>query len=180
MQAPMQAPMQATKIPRFSFEGLYLPVEINHIHDGDTVDIICRPIPGFYTTNTEGSVEIKTAGLFRISCRMARYNSAEIRSKDPVELKAAEAARDRLVELCHVSNIKPGTQLYGKLGKNDKYGRCLLELYIHNVVDVNQMYNDYLDCTFTNKPTLKPVNVNDLMMSGGYGKPYSGSGEKTW
>ena len=84
------------------------------------------------------------------SCRFIGYNSAEIRSKDPVEKDKAICSRDYLKELIYQKVVRITIKGF------DKYGRPLVEVYTGD--------------TF----------VNELMVELGFGKPYDGTGEKTY
>ena len=121
--------------PAASWEGLVVKAKCVKVYDGDTAHFAFRDHQG--------------GGIRRHVCRMVGYNSAELRSKDPHEREAAGKARDRLQEI-----IGGAVVVTLRCGKNDKYGRLLVEV----------------DC-----PT---GNVREIMLREGHGKPYDGKGPK--
>lgn len=111
--------MNATEkqVKTFSFNGIEGYCKVSHVHDADT----CRVI--FYMNDK----------LTRVTVRLDEIDAPEIKpNKDQTqeeienEKKAAEIARDRLIELTENKTI------YMKLGKNDKYKRPLCNLYLCN------------------------------------------------
>lgn len=121
----------------------YIPnfklAKVIKVYDGDTV-----------TLGAELHGE-----CYRFAARMLKYNSAELRSKDPAEKKKAQEARAALAglvdgKLCRVEVIP----------KKEKWGRLLVILY---VIDV----------------TGKEIEVNQWMLTHKHGVPYEG-GTKTW
>ncbi len=122
--------------PLYSLEGLRTQAKCTSVYDGDTAYFAFRAGPGM--------------PIYRYKCRMDGYNSAELRTKDPVEKAAGLAAKNALVdEIC-------GKIVSIVVGKYDKYGRLLVTV---------------LNGT---------ENINQKMITGGFGKPYTGRGEKQW
>jgi endonuclease YncB( thermonuclease family) len=122
--------------PIFSLEGLRTQAKCTSVYDGDTAYFAFRVNPD--------------APVYRYKCRMAGYNSAELRTKDPAEKTAGLAAKNALLnEIC-------GKIVTISVGKYDMYGRLLVTVFNGE------------------------ENVNQKMILGGYGKPYSGRGKKEW
>lgn len=125
------------KTPKWSFEGLTVNAICLDVYDGDTSTFAFIPYTG---------CEPKS---FR--CRLLRYNSAEIKSKDENEKRKAKESRDFLSSMILNKIVKL------QLGKFDMYGRILVEVYL---------------------PDGK--NVNDEMLKTGHGMPYNGTGPKLY
>ncbi len=106
------------------------------VYDGDTAQFVFHVAPG--------------AGCYRFSCRLLGYNSAEIKTNDPVEKKKAKESRDALAN----SILDKIVQL--EIGDFDKYGRPLVRVFHDG------------------------KNINEWMLEAGHGKPYTGSGSKDW
>jgi endonuclease YncB( thermonuclease family) len=122
----------------FTLDGTKTVAMCSKVYDGDTIHLII-PINGDFK---------------RIICRMQGYNSAEIKGSGEEERKKAIAARDRMSELVYAKVV------YVELGKNDKYGRVLTNVFL---IDGRDTVGE---C------------VNDIMMREGHGAPYNGKGEK--
>lgn len=140
-----KATLEETK--QFSFEGITTYGKVVSCYDGDT----CR-VCFFYCNQ-----------LIQTSCRMFGYDSPEMKlpfsTPNRIQLKeAAVKARDRLSQLVS-SGISKLVKI--KFGKNDLYGRPLIDLYITNI--------DGLD-----------VHINPLMIFEGHGKPYNGKKKDEW
>ncbi len=103
--------------PKFSFEGIKTNARVVKVYDGDSFDIIFL-YPSFAATSSVG------LSYFQMHCRALGYDSAEIRSIDPINKKNAYDARDFLRSLI-LDKVFPV-----EFGKFDKYGRPLIELYV--------------------------------------------------
>jgi micrococcal nuclease len=125
--------------PAASLDGLVVTAKCVRVYDGDTAHFAFREYPG--------------GAIRRRICRMAGYNSAELRTKDAHERATAERARDRLRALVCGED---GTLVTLRCGKADKYGRVLVEV----------------ECA--------AGNVREIMLAEGHGKPYDGRGPKTF
>lgn len=123
-------------VPRFSLKGITVAAKCVAVYDGDTAQFVFRLAPG--------------QPLYRYSCRMTGYNSAEIKGKTAEECAAAKIARDALRDQI----LNRIVQL--QIGDFDKYGRPLVTV------------------------TLGYVNINSWMIIGGYGVEYDGTGAKKW
>lgn len=123
-----------TTVPKFTLSGKW-HVTCVKVYDGDTITVIFEPWPG---------------RPHSISCRLAGYNSAEIRSSDQEEKEAAGRAKAELSKLVLNKSFDI------EFGDFDKYGRPL--------------------ATFT--VDSKPIAQH--MIEGGWGKPYDGFGDKAW
>ena len=88
--------------------------------------------------------------FYKFSIRMDRYDSPELRTKDELEKKYAILSRDYLKTLVLDKIILLVCKDY------DKYGRILADV----IVDEK--------------------NVNDLMLTNGYCRPYDGGTKQTW
>ena len=111
------------------FTPFFNQAKVVKVYDGDTLHVVAilfdRP--------------------YRFMVRMYGYDSPELRSKNPVEKEAAQAARkalsDRILYRMVQINIRP---------EKDKYGRLLARI---------------ADCD---------GSINDWMIAQGHGKPYFG------
>ncbi len=104
------------------------------VYDGDTAQFVF-PVANEY---------------YRFSCRMLGYNSAEIKTHDPVEKAKAKESREALADKI----LDKIVELH--VGDFDKYGRPLVTVFYGG------------------------DNINEWMVDAGHGKPYSGSGDKDW
>lgn len=93
------------------------------IYDGDTIWI---------------AYEEREGEFYKINCRLMGLDTAELKSKNPVEKQAAKCARDHLIGLID------GERLFVKLEpKSDKYGRWLGTFTrVSDGLDVNQAMLD--------------------------------------
>lgn len=124
------------KTPKYSLDGTLVHAKCVKVYDGDTAQFVFRTDPG--------------KPLYRYSCRMRGYNSAEIKGGSAEEKAKAVLSRDALAGLILDRVVKIS------LGDFDKYGRPLVTVNVDG------------------------VNVNEWMVEGGHGKPYTGAGEKVW
>ncbi len=99
----------ASDISKFSFKDIQVWAKCVKVYDGDTVHLI------FETSITP---------LRLFSCRLLGCNSAEIKSKDKTEKELAHKAKD------YLSDLILGKILWIKLDNFDKYGRCLVDIYL--------------------------------------------------
>lgn len=120
-------------VPTFTFEGMECPCKVLDVYDGDTI-----------------TVAFRYAGqLFKARCRMAGYDSPELRPsrKDPNRdqiIAAAKRARDYLASRIKYKIVNV------VFGKFDKYGRPLITVYLNR------------------------DNVNKMMLKAGHGYEYNG------
>lgn len=129
------------EIKTFSYEGLKVHVKVYSVYDGDTCNVIFKDTLD------------KDSQFKRIRCRMAHYDSAEIKGKSDKEKKLAISARD------YLSERVLGKIVYVHFQKNDKWGRPIIEMYMKK--------GDQL-------------SINQLMIKNGYGKPYEGGKKEEW
>lgn len=143
-----------SKTSPWSFDGQLRFAKCVKVYDGDTAHFTFVPSPGLPPA--------------RYVVRMNGYNSAELRGSDANEKAAAEAARD------YLSTLIKGKVVLLSLGKPDKYGRLLADVFtIDGAPKVG------------GNETVKPVtstsnHVNLNMLTSGHGKAYTGRGKKAW
>ncbi len=129
--------VKATKeTPMYTLAGQEVYAKCVDVSDGDTAQFVFRVA--------------SNQPLYRYSCRMTGYNSAEIKGGSEEEKEQARASKQALSE-----------QILGKVvvlsvGTFDKYGRLLVTVRSGE------------------------QNINKWMIEHGYGKPYMGHGEKQW
>jgi endonuclease YncB( thermonuclease family) len=129
--------MRATKkTPKFSLDGTATFAKCVDVYDGDTAQFVFRIFP--------------VGPLYRFSCRMMGYNSAEIKGQTEEERNKALEAKKALSDLILDKVVAL------KLGKFDKYGRVLVTVSVNN------------------------IDVNKYMVDNNYGKIYTGRGAKLW
>lgn len=146
------------KTQRFSLAGRKVRAKCVSVYDGDTAQFVfALAEDGSEAPGASNSSRRVTGGgseplspLYRFTCRMAGYNSAEMKTKSADEAAAGIAARDALRGkiLDRIVTLE--------LGEFDKYGRVLVDVFAG------------------------PVFVNSAMIDEGHGKPYQGRGEKAW
>lgn len=124
--------------PEFCITGKH-KAKIVKVYDGDTITAVICLFDG---------------KPYRFNCRCIGYNSAEIKSKDPIEKAKAIESREYLKSIILNKIVELEIILDSK--NKDPYKRPLVVIH------------------FDNK------NINDLMIQSGYGKPYYGKGEKPW
>jgi endonuclease YncB( thermonuclease family) len=128
-------------IRQFSFEGIKTKAKVLDVYDGDTIRV------AFYYKEE----------IVQLSCRMLGYDSPEMKisNNNPDRLKFKQMgmkARDKLKTF-----LQNDTKLVLiHLGKNDMYGRPLIDVYVNN------------------------ENINTKMISEGYGKAYDGGKKTEW
>lgn len=116
----------------FTLRGIVCDAICTKVYDGDTVHLVINLF----------------GGLYKFSCRMLGYNSAEIRGASDYEREKGREARDYLKELILWKNVR------AKFGDFDKYGRPLVEVFLGG------------------------KSVNKIMVDSGNGAEYYGRGEK--
>lgn len=121
------------KTPKFTIAGSYT-AKVVKVYDGDTFWAVFK----------------FNGGLHRFICRMAGYNSAEIREGSDEEKAKATEAKEELSKLILNKIVKLDVNGF------DKYGRILVRTFIDD------------------------IDVNKYMLDNNYGKIYNGSGEKNW
>lgn len=119
--------------PTFTIAGEYMAKCVK-VYDGDTATFVFRPF----------------GILFKFSCRMLGYNSAEIRGGSEEEHKRAVAAKEALESMILGKIVKL------EVGNMDKYGRPLVNVFLDD------------------------QNINQWMIKNKYGVEYKGKGEKLW
>jgi len=124
------------KTPTFNLNGMECDAKCVKVYDGDTATFVFEPFAG--------------VGLFKFSCRMLGYNSAEMRSKSAAEVASAYKSQIALSEKIMNKVVRL------QVGKFDKYGRPLVIVYADG------------------------LNLNEWMIANKYGEPYTGAGEKKW
>lgn len=127
------------KMDLFNLKGQLVVAKAYSVYDGDTCNFVFKFQEEFA----------------RYRFRMIGYNSPEIRSTNPEEKAAAIRARDYLAN-----------RLYGKkvllyLGKFDKYGRPLCDIYL--IEDESNL----------DPETIFNCHINKEMIEKGHGVPYN-------
>jgi endonuclease YncB( thermonuclease family) len=120
--------------PTYSLKGLRTLCKPLKIYDGDTLWIAF----------------IFDHKLRKVKVRMSGYDSAEMRSHQPEQVKIENEAREKLIELLGKDLVE--VEFYD----NDKYGRPLVKIYMNKCC------------------------INDKMIESGYGKPYDGGKKTEW
>ena len=96
------------KVKPFTMQDLHLRCYVSQVYDADT----CTLIAPFY------------GKPFEVKCRLNGIDSAEIRSKNPIEQNYALKARD------YLKSIILDKIVWVRCGNMDKYGRLLGEIYL--------------------------------------------------
>jgi len=121
--------LEPSDIPKFSFENIEKNARIYKVYDGDTCTVLFR---------------WKKQNI-NISCRIFGIDTPELRTKNLKEKKAGYEAKEFL------EGIILEKVLRVKFGKNGKYGRPLVEIFLPN-----------------------GQSISDIMISNGHAKPYFG------
>ncbi len=116
-------------VPKFSFLGVEKYCRIYKVYDGDTCTLLFR----------WKKQNINT------SCRIYGIDTPELRTKDPEEKRAGYEAKHFLEKLIL------GQVLMVKFGKNGKYGRPLIQIFLDD-----------------------GRSISDVMISSKHAKPYFG------
>lgn len=127
--------LEPSEIKPFSFSGIEKYARIIKVYDGDTCTILFR----------WKKQNIKT------SCRIIGIDTPELRTKNKVEKKLGYEAKDFLQNLILEKVLKV------KFGKDGKFGRPLVEIFLHN-----------------------GQSISDIMISNGHAKPYFGGTKQKW
>ena len=127
--------LDQSTIDVFSFDGLERHSRIVKVYDGDTVTILFRYNKQYYKT----------------SCRIIGIDTPELRTKNLKEKKAGYEAKQFLEGLI-LEKI-----LLVKFGKDGKYGRPLVEIFLPN-----------------------GQSISNIMISSKYAKPYFGGKKTKW
>lgn len=105
-------------IQKFTFKGLFTPIKIIKVIDGDTVKAVFKFKDTYYKSNF----------------RMTGIDTAEIHSKDENEKKRGFDAKE------YVFNILNNKIAIAEFLDFDKYGRILANIYLDN----NELLSDNL------------------------------------
>jgi len=103
--------------PLYSLDGVVAPAKCYQVYDADT----CRVAMSLH------------GDLVSWKVRIQHFDSAELRTRDPVEKKLAIAAKARTVELID------GKVCCVSFGKFDKYGRVLVKITNPEGLDVGSV-----------------------------------------
>lgn len=127
--------LNPSEVKSFSFEGVEKYARIVKVYDGDTCTILFR----------WKKQNIKT------SCRIYGIDTPEIRTKNQKEKTKGYIARDFLKSLIEEKVLKV------KFGKDGKFGRPLVEIYLQN-----------------------GQSISDIMIQQKHAKPYFGGKKSKW
>lgn len=94
--------------PWLSFQGQELEAKVIDIYDGDTITI---------------AVPFENK-IYKQKCRLCNIDTAEIRTKNAEEKIVGIKGRD------FVKDLVLGKRVYIKCGKDDKYGRLLVQVFL--------------------------------------------------
>ena len=100
-------------IPMLSFKGQRIYCKVVSVYDGDTIKVVF-PIIG------SGSMK-----LYKWNCRINGVDTPELRTRNNLEKKLGYKVRDKLREKIL------GKVVYIVCDTFDKYGRLLVNIYIH-------------------------------------------------
>lgn len=106
----------------FSLDGLNIKCKCIDVYDGDTITLI---VPFLNT-------------FFKKKCRLQGIDCAELRSKNEVEKNFAKDTK------LYLENMILNKIVYIRCGKDDKYGRTLIKVYL-NEHDLNIEENSIND-----------------------------------
>ena len=145
---------------KFSIVGYYTNVLVVDVYDGDTITILLNPFPD--------SVRSRT---YYFKVRLLGIDSEEI--KQPKN----EPNREELKKLAtesrdYLSSIILNNFVNVDIESTDNFGRLLAHVYIrknnivgsHEYDEINYEYDDKHDDIY--------ININKLMIDGGYAKKY--------
>jgi len=127
--------LEPSDVKRFSFNGVVKYARIVKVYDGDTCTILFR----------WKKQNIKT------SCRILGIDTPELRTSNKKEKKLGYIAKEFLEGLILEKVLKV------KFGKDGKYGRPLVEIFLHD-----------------------GQSISDIMIANKYAKPYFGGKKQKW
>ena len=127
--------LEPKNVKPFSFEGVEKYARIVKVYDGDTCTILFK----------WKKQNIKT------SCRIVGIDTPELRTKNKKEKELGYKAKEFLENLILEKVLKV------KFGKDGKFGRPLVEIFLHN-----------------------GQSISDIMISNGHAIPYFGGTKKKW
>jgi endonuclease YncB( thermonuclease family) len=133
-------------VPAFSLRGYRTRAKCVRVYDGDTAHFVFS-MPGH---------GVGPAALVRERCRLAGYNTAEMKGATAEERAAAIAAKTFLEEtiLRKILDVE--------FGDYDLYGRPLLTVWVVGDSETS------------------PITLDEHMISAGHARAYTGRGEKAW
>jgi len=123
------------EVKTFSFDGVEKYVRIIKVYDGDTCTLIFR---------------WKKQNI-KCSCRIIGIDTPELKTSNKKEREMGFKAKEFLENLILEKVLKV------RFLKNDKYGRPLVEIFLHN-----------------------GQSISNLMITEGYAKPYFGGTKQKW
>ena len=132
-------------VPAFTLRGIRTRAKCVRVYDGDTGHFVFS-MPGY---------GVGPASLVRERCRLAGYNTAEMKGNTSEEQKSARAAKE------YLESAILGKTLDVVFGDYDLYGRPLLEVWIP-------------------RESGDQITAAEHMITGGYARAYNGRGEKAW
>jgi len=127
--------LEPKNVKPFSFIGVEKYARIVKVYDGDTCTILFK----------WKKQNIKT------SCRIVGIDTPELRTKNKKEKELGYKAKEFLENLILEKVLKV------KFGKDGKFGRPLVEIFLHN-----------------------GQSISDIMISNGHAKPYFGGTKEKW
>jgi len=127
--------LEPKNVKPFSFVGVEKYARIVKVYDGDTCTILFK----------WKKQNIKT------SCRIVGIDTPELRTKNKKEKELGYKAKEFLENLILEKVLKV------KFGKDGKFGRPLVEIFLHN-----------------------GQSISDIMISNGHAKPYFGGTKEKW
>lgn len=131
--------------PWFSFQGQELEAKVVDIYDGDTMTIA---IPF-------------NRKVYKKKCRLINLDTAEIRTKNEKEKSVGMEAKNFVKE--RVLNKR----VFIKCGKEDKYGRLLIQLFLYSQPQCYSVKGFY-------KETTSRKDLSSMIIDAGLGYRYEG------
>ena len=130
--------------PYFSLCGMDCQSKIVGVHDGDTVNALIQC----------------NDSIFKFRCRLARIDAPELKSTNEQEKKQAIHSRDMLSSLVLNQIVRL------KIGKNDKFSRPLVDIYIPGANEESEENEE--------------ICVNDWLVTNNFARLYHGEKKKEW
>ena len=140
----------------FSMNDICIIAKCVDVYDGDSIKIV---MPFIIDNNI-------TNNLFKWNCRINGIDTPELRTKNIKEKQYAQLIRNALRE--KILN----KMVYIKCYKFDKYGRLLIDIFIDEDYNYENINKD--NCSE------KLLNIANWLINNNYAKKYNGGKKSKW
>lgn len=143
-------------VPYLSMDGIHTIGKCVDVYDGDSIKIV---MPFIIDNNI-------TNNLFKWNCRINGIDTPELRTKNIKEKQYAQLIRNALRE--KILN----KMIYIKCYKFDKYGRLLIDIFIDEDYNYENINKDNCNENL--------LNIANWLINNNYAKKYFGGKKSKW